>query len=118
MAGGLGLRKLLVVGQVALAVVLLIGAGLFVRTLGNLRAKGPGFETTNLVSFRLDPGRNGYTRQSRARRMRDVLAALRARPEVQSARHLHRGAAPGRELERARHHRVGGPGGDRRAPST
>ena len=84
-AGGLGLRKLLVVGQVALAAVLLIGAGLFLRTLGNLRAQGPGFETTNLVSFRLDPGRSGYTRHESRGRMREVLAALRARPEVQSA---------------------------------
>ena len=84
-AGGLGLRKLLVVGQVALAVVLLIGAGLFLRTLANLRAQGPGFETTNLASFRIEPRRSGYGTVQGRRLMRDVLEALRARPEVQSA---------------------------------
>jgi predicted permease len=84
-AHGLGLRKLMVVGQVALAVVLLIGAGLFLRTLANLRAQGPGFATTNLVSFGVHPGRSGYTSDEGRRRMRDVLEAVRARPEVEHA---------------------------------
>jgi predicted permease len=84
-AGGVGLRKLLVVGQVALAVVLLIGAGLFLRTLANLRAQGPGFETTNLLSFRIEPSRSGYTMAQGRRIMSDVLETLRARPEVLSA---------------------------------
>jgi predicted permease len=84
-AGGLGLRRLLVVGQVALAVVLLIGAGLFLRTLANLRAQGPGFETTNLSTFRIEPKRSGHNTIQGRRIMRDVLASLRARPEVQSA---------------------------------
>src|SRR5262249_40688327 len=48
-SGGLGLRKVLVIGQIALALVLLIGAGLFVRTLASLRAKGPGFATGNTI---------------------------------------------------------------------
>ena len=95
MAGGLGLRRALVVGQVALAVVLLIGAGLFVRTLGNLRAKGPGFETTNLLSFHLDPGRSGYTLAESRTRMREVLAALRARPKCRAR------ASPPRGCSRA-----------------
>jgi len=84
-AGGLGLRRMLVVGQVALAVVLLIGAGLFVRTLRNLRAQGPGFATTNLMSFNVEPGRAGYRPAEARRRMSEVLAALRASPEVESA---------------------------------
>ena len=62
---GIGLRKVLVVGQIALALVLLIGAGLFVRTLGSLRAKGPGFGTTNQVLLRIDAARNGYSRRAR-----------------------------------------------------
>jgi predicted permease len=84
-AGGLGLRRLLVVGQVALAVVLLIGAGLFVRTLRNLRAQGPGFATTNLLSFYVEPGRAGYAQAEGRQRMGGILAALRARPEVARA---------------------------------
>jgi predicted permease len=84
-AGGLGLRKALVVGQIALALVLLIGAGLFVRTLSNLRSRGPGFDTTNLLTFRVDAGRSGYS-ESRSRViMRDLLAAVRGLPEVQEA---------------------------------
>lgn len=83
--GGLGFRRLLVVGQIALAIVLLIGSGLFARTLANLRAKGPGFNTANLLSFRLEPGRAGYDTEQSRRVMRDVLAALRARPEVERA---------------------------------
>ena len=82
-AGGLGLRKLLVAAQVALALILLVGAGLFVRTLANLRAQGPGFATTNLITFRVDPGRGGYD-DVRARRLfRDLLEDLQARPEVE-----------------------------------
>ena len=84
-AGGLGLRKALVVGQIALALVLLVGAGLFVRTLANLRARGPGFATTNLLTFRADPSRSGYEQARAARLMREVLDRLRSLPEVQSA---------------------------------
>jgi predicted permease len=84
-AGGIGLRQSLVVGQVALALVLLIGTGLFVRTLSNLRARGAGFDTTNLVSFRVDPSRNGYDKPRSKRVLADLLAALRNQPEVQSA---------------------------------
>src|SRR5262249_36134298 len=52
--GGIGLRRALVMGQIALALILLVGAGLFVRTLGSLRAKGPGFETTHLAMLGID----------------------------------------------------------------
>jgi len=84
-AGGMGLRKALVVGQIALALVLLIGAGLFVRTLSNLRAQGPGFDTTNLVTFHVDTARSGYRQPRGERLLLDLLAALRARPDVEHA---------------------------------
>jgi predicted permease len=84
-AGGLSLRKALVAGQIALALVLLVGAGLFVRTLSNLRARGPGFATTNLLAFHLDPARTGYTQVKGERLLLDVLTALRALPEVEHA---------------------------------
>jgi predicted permease len=84
-AGGLGLRKALVVGQIALALVLLIGAGLFVRTLSNLRAQGPGFDTTNLLSFHVDPARIAYSQPRGERLLLDLLAALRTLPEVEHA---------------------------------
>lgn len=53
-------RKLLVSAQVALSLLLLIGAGLFVGTLRNLKSLNPGFEVSNLLSFSLDPTLNGY----------------------------------------------------------
>jgi predicted permease len=83
--GGLGVRKLLVIGQISLALVLLIGSGLFVRTLANLRAKGPGFSTTNLLMFRLEPGKAGYNAEKSKRMTFALLETLRARPEVESA---------------------------------
>ena len=49
------LRKGLVVAQVALSLLLLIGAGLFVQSLKNLKELNPGFHTDNLLSFSVDP---------------------------------------------------------------
>ena len=50
----------LVVMQIALSLVLLIGAGLFVRTLVNLQRTDPGFNTKNLLLFNVSPLLNGY----------------------------------------------------------
>jgi predicted permease len=55
------LRKALVVTQVALSFLLLIGAGLFVRSLQNLLDVDTGFRTSHLLSFSLDLASNGYT---------------------------------------------------------
>ena len=57
---GVRFRKALVAAQVTLALLLLVGAGLFVRSLRNLRDLGPGFRSGNLVAFNLDPTMNGY----------------------------------------------------------
>ena len=53
-------RKLAVGVQIALSVLLLGGAGLFVRTLRNLREQPVGFETRNLLTFALNPSESGY----------------------------------------------------------
>jgi predicted permease len=53
-------RKALVAAQVTLSLLLLIGAGLFIRSLQNLRNLGPGFAPENLVAFNIDPSLNGY----------------------------------------------------------
>ena len=60
-AGGISLRRALVGVQVALSLLLLVGAGLFVRTLRNLESLGPGFPTDHLLTFRIDPSLNGYS---------------------------------------------------------
>jgi predicted permease len=62
-ADGIFLRRLLVGTQVALSLLLLVGAGLFVRTLRNLETLGPGFPTDHLLTFRIDPSLNGYLDQ-------------------------------------------------------
>ncbi|HEY6392692.1 MAG TPA: ABC transporter permease [Bryobacteraceae bacterium] len=72
-------RKSLVVVQVTLSLLLLVGAGLFIRSLQNLRDLGPGFPTENLVAFTVDPSLIGYD-SSKAkvfyRRLADELAAI------------------------------------------
>jgi predicted permease len=52
--------KTLVVFQVALSLVLVVGAGLFFRTLVNLRSLPLGFQADHLLTFRVDPTANGY----------------------------------------------------------
>lgn len=56
----LTLGNSLVVAQVALAVVVLAGAGLVVRTLQNLRSIDPGFDTRNVLLFHINPELAGY----------------------------------------------------------
>ena len=53
-------RKLLVAAQVALSLLLLIAAGIFIRSLGNLKSLNPGFQTGNLIQFSVSPGSVGY----------------------------------------------------------
>jgi predicted permease len=60
-AGGISLRRMLVSVQVSLSLLLLFGAGLFVRTLRNLESLGPGFPTDHLLTFSIDPSLNGYS---------------------------------------------------------
>jgi predicted permease len=79
------LRKLIVTLQIAVSLVLLTGAMLFVRTLSELMAKGPGFETSSLVSFGLNARRNGYSNSDGDRLMRRVHDELRTAPIVESA---------------------------------
>jgi predicted permease len=76
--GGVRLRKAIVTAQIAFTLILVIGAALFVRTLNGLMAKGPGFATSSLISFGLDPDRNGYTKPEASRLIRRVYADLRA----------------------------------------
>ena len=82
---GVHVRKMLVAGQIAFALILLVAAGLFVQTLASLQAKGAGFRTTNLMMFSLDPTAVGHSNESAEGVMREVLRRLRELPEVERA---------------------------------
>lgn len=84
-ASGVRLRKAIVTVQIAFTLVLVTGGALFVRTLSGLIAKGPGFETSSLVSFGLDPRRNGYSVKETNQLIRRIYDELRASPGTQSA---------------------------------
>ena len=58
---GVRVRKALVVCQVMLSVLLLIGAGLFIRSFGNLHVTDLGIRTDNLLAFSIDPSVGGYS---------------------------------------------------------
>jgi putative ABC transport system permease protein len=78
------LRRLAVGLQIGLSLLLLVGSGLFLRTLYHLKTLDVGFATDHLVTFGLDPKLAGYDTQEIAilfRRVQDTLAAL---PEVRS----------------------------------
>ena len=84
--GSLFLRKGLVAAQVALSFLLLFGAGLFARSLHNLKTTDTGFrEQHNLVTFQLAPALNGYDAPRVVHFFNELLDRLRAVPGVRSA---------------------------------
>jgi predicted permease len=83
-SGNRGLRKSLVVVQVALSLLLLIGAGLFLRSLENLSKLGPGFTAERLIGFNIDPMLNGYSIERTKLMFREITDSLGALPGVQS----------------------------------
>ncbi len=86
-AGGtsVGLRKTLVAAQVTLSLLLLIGAGLFIRSLSNLKDLDPGFRTANLIGFAVDPPMNGYKQERSLDFYRQLREHLDAIPGVESS---------------------------------
>jgi predicted permease len=75
----------LVVTQVALAIVVLVGAGLLVRTLQNLRSVDVGFDSRNILIFGIDPTLIGYKGPQVDAFYRDLQARLSEIPGVKSA---------------------------------
>jgi predicted permease len=86
-AGGHGgrVRKALVVVQVTLALLLLLGSGLFVQSLRNLQRVDPGFRPTNLVRFKLDPMLSGYDVERTKQFYESLRERLESMPGVDSA---------------------------------
>jgi predicted permease len=79
------IRKTLVATQVALSLLLLIGAGLFIRSLTKLMAVDPGFNVTNLLTFSVDPSLNGYAPVRAKQYYKDLLQRLQSTPGVSGA---------------------------------
>ncbi|MBX5495687.1 MAG: ABC transporter permease, partial [Bryobacteraceae bacterium] len=84
--GSIRIRKILVTAQVALSFVLLAAAGLFVKSLANLKGTATGFQQLeNLVTFQVDPALNGYDVQRIKAFYKQLLEEIRSMPGVQSA---------------------------------
>ncbi len=79
-------RQLLVVAEVALALTLLVGAGLLLRSFANLRAVDPGFRADHVLTVDLNLPRSRYGNASRQTQFYDALIErVSALPTVQSA---------------------------------
>ncbi len=78
------LRSLLVVAQVALSLVLLVGAGLFLRSVGHARAIDPGFDAERLLVAQLNINLLRYTRVQGREFYRQVVERVGALPGVES----------------------------------
>jgi predicted permease len=83
--GSLFLRKGLVTAQVALSFLLLFGAGLFVRSLQNLKTTDTGVRLENLLTFQLSPALSGYDDNRGQLFYQQLLDRLRSAPGVKSA---------------------------------
>ncbi|MGH9937889.1 MAG: ABC transporter permease, partial [Blastocatellia bacterium] len=90
----LALHKSLVVAQVALSLFLLIGAGLFVRSLQNLKNLDAGFDRENVALFGLDTG-SGYAPAQRVNLQKQLLERLESLPGARSASLSHVGLLSG-----------------------
>jgi len=86
---GQRLRHLLVVTEVALAVVLLVGAGLFIGSFVKLMRVDPGFDYHNVltlsVGLRVEPGKAASSLEPRRAYLQRMLDAVRRVPQVESA---------------------------------
>ena len=92
-----GTAKTLVGAQVAVSMLLLIGAGLFLRTLYNLKTQDVGFNPDHLVILRIDPVSAGYRGDQVGRAMKNLLDRVRALPGVRSATFSENGLFSGSE---------------------
>ncbi len=84
-AGSVIFRKTLVAAQVMLSLLLLIAAGLFIRSLKNLKDLDPGFRTRNLATFTVNPISNGYKPPQTGEFYRRLKEALDSMPGVESS---------------------------------
>ncbi len=82
--GHLRFRRISVGVQVGLSLLLLVGAGLFVQTLRNLKALDVGFTTDHLLTFAIDPTLAGYDPKQAMPLQKHLLDVLASQPGVRS----------------------------------
>jgi putative ABC transport system permease protein len=82
--GPLRFRRVSVAMQIGLSLLLLVGAGLFMRTLGNLKSTDLGFVPERLITFQIDPGLAGYPKEQQQGLYGRVIERLQAIPGVHS----------------------------------
>jgi predicted permease len=84
-SGGLSLRRGIVTAQIAFILILMVAAGLFIQTLHGLLAKGPGFETSSLISFGIKPALNGYSGAEETQLIRRISEGIRNSGSTQAS---------------------------------
>jgi len=80
-----GLTHVFVVGQIAISLLLVVAAGLFVRTVANLHAVNLGFNAENVLTFHLDAGQAGYKDAALKRFYEDLQERFQNIPGVRGA---------------------------------
>lgn len=81
---GISPSGLLVVAQVAISIVVLVCAGLFVRSLGNVRNTNAGFKTDNLATLMVDLDLAGYDRAASMRFFKEVQRRVGEQPGIRA----------------------------------
>lgn len=82
---GAGPRRALVVAEVALATILLIGAGLFLRSLNRLEDVPLGFQPDDLFAAYINPPEQAYSPDQAASLLMEAASRISARPGIESA---------------------------------
>jgi predicted permease len=97
--GSMRLRKGLVIAQVTVSILLLVGAGLFIRSLRNLRLLDLGLKTENLIAFNIAPTLSGYTPLRTKQFDKQLLDGVRVLPGVTSMAFAQIGLLEGNEWD-------------------
>ena len=96
---GVRFRKALVVAQVTISVLLLISAGLFIRTLRNLRVLDLGIRPQSLIAFNLSPAASGYTPERIPPFYKALVERIGSEPGVQTVAYASIGLLEGNEWD-------------------
>jgi predicted permease len=97
--GGVRFRKALVIAQVTISILLLISAGLFIRTLKNLRLLDLGLRPESLIAFNISPAISGYTPQRIPPLYKSLVERLGGQPGVDGVAFANVGLLEGNEWD-------------------